>query len=174
MNTISRILCTIAFLASALWLGSLAHLMLSVGTLFSKFPKESSNVAMQAAPALFNASEPVHLALGIVGVVVAVIWVIMALVTSITRKRISRLYGPIIVCVFLVIGLIFASISIGYVTPQINALREAGMSGSDDFEFWHRTSTKLYMIQFISVLLGTIALSWVGQSNSTTQTKAQP
>ena len=72
--TISRILSTICLLAVSLWLGSLAHLMLSVGTLFTRFPKDSSDVAVNAAPALFNVSEPVHLVLGIVAAISAVLW----------------------------------------------------------------------------------------------------
>ncbi|HQY87169.1 MAG TPA: hypothetical protein PK402_00830 [Tepidisphaeraceae bacterium] len=160
---LSRIFGTITFLAVALWVGSLAHLMLSVGTLFSKFPKASSDVAMQGAPALFNVSEPVHLALGIIAVVSSLMW-----------KATSKSLGPIVISGLVVIGLIFAGISIGIVTPQINALREAGMSSSDDFDFWHRTSTKLYMVQFIGVLGAVICLPWALWSSLRTTPKADP
>jgi len=157
MNTISRILSTICLLAISLWLGSLAHLMLSVGTLFTRFPKESSDIAVKAAPALFNVSEPVHLVLGIVAAVSALLW-----------KFTSKSRVVIFVSGLVLVGLIFAGISIGYVTPQINALREAGMSSSDDFDFWHKASTKLYMIQFFGVLGATIVFPWAMASSGKT------
>lgn len=157
--TISRILSTICLLAISLWLGSLAHLMLSVGTLFTKFPKDSSDVAVKAAPALFNVSEPVHVLLGALAVIHMGAWKAVAKSKSLTS---------IAVQISLVIGLIFAGISAYYVTPQINALREAGMSSSDDFDFWHKASTKLYMIQFFGVLGATVTFPWAMASSGKT------
>src|SRR5689334_22826458 len=64
----------VATLGIAVWLGSLVHLLLTVASLFAAFPKATSSVAVQGAPAIFAASERVGLVIAAITLAAAVAW----------------------------------------------------------------------------------------------------
>jgi hypothetical protein len=136
-------------LAIALWLGSLAHTLLTVSTLFATFDKAVSDVAVKAAPAVFAVTEKFHLALAVVGVVSVFLW----------RKRACS--RPRKLIFFLLIGaLLLAIVQIAGVSPRMETLRAAGDSGGALFKQLHGVSSVQYLMQTAALLAAAALLPW--------------
>lgn len=136
-------------LAIALWLGSLAHTLLSVSTLFRAFPKAEGDVAVRAAPVIFTATERFNLALAVVGVFAVFFW---------RRTACSR---PRKLIFFLLIGaLLLAITQIAGISPRMESLRAAGESGGALFKQLHGVSSVQYLVQTVALLASTALLPW--------------
>jgi hypothetical protein len=131
----------------ALWLGSLAHLLLSVISLFRSFPRAESELAPTAANHLFNASETYHLTLALIAVASAGV---LRLIDRVGRYR--------LIPVLLVVALMLAAGTSMFVTTPMNALRAAGEGGGAEFQRLHRVANILYLAQTACVLGAVVAL----------------
>lgn len=131
----------------AVWLGSLVHLLLTVSTLFRAFPKATSSVAVEAAPAVFNATEVFLLVVAGVTLCAAATWCRLA--PARTRSWLAWLLAA-------AAALAFAQHTI--VTTKMNALREAGQGASDAFGMLHGVSSSQYLLQTALVLAATVLL----------------
>jgi hypothetical protein len=129
-----------------LWLGSLAHLLLSVSTLFARFPRAQSDVAVLAAPALFNVSERYHLVLGVIATLLCVGWRLQGC----SRARRLAMWLSLA-------AVIVAAASSYHVTSRINDLRERGLSQTPEFRRLHAFSNGTYLSQTALVLAAFIA-----------------
>lgn len=125
----------------ALWLGSLAHLLISVISLFKTFPKADSDFAPTAANHLFNVSERYHIALGICAVIFCVGWRWFA--CSRKRKILTWL---------IVAALVVAACTTVFVSTPMNRLRAEGLGGSPQFMKLHGVANVLYLLQSALVL----------------------
>ena len=133
--------------ALAVWLGSLAHTLLSVATLFAAFPKNASNVAVEAAPLIFAATEKALLATAAVGLIAIFAWRRCAC----SRPRRWASYAMIAATVLLV-----AQAAI--VSPKMEALRADGEGSSATFKRLHGASSAQYLAQTLCVLIATALL----------------
>ena len=145
-----RLISTLVLLAVALWFGGIAFLFIGVSALFRAFPRAASDVAPQAAPALFHVWERYQLVLAAVALVGAFAWYALA--------RAKRL-----IVLFLLLALAAAGgvVSTTLITPQIDHMREAGQSGSPRFRALHARSMQCYVAQAALLLVSVLMLSWM-------------
>lgn len=142
--TILRCLTTLGI---AIWLGSLVHLLLSVASLFAAFPKAVSQTAVQAAPAIFAATERSGLIVAAVTLAAAVAW------SRFSPGRSRRWIA------FLLAGAaVLAVAQRTIVSAKMDALREAGQSGGDQFRMLHGVSSSQYLVQTGLLLAATLLL----------------
>jgi hypothetical protein len=124
-----------------LWVGSLVHLLISIFSLFGRFPSKESDVAVEAAPVLFYISERYHLLLGSLAVLVA----FAGWVGARSRVRLALL----ILCLT---ALLTAAGSTIWVSARIDQLREAGQRQTPEFARLHRISNVTYLAQTLLVM----------------------
>ena len=143
----SRVASTLVRLSTSLWFGGLIFLFLAVQTLFRTFPRPTSDVAPQAAPALFGAFEKYQLALAAVALVSAFAWYVA------TRSR-----RVIVLFALLALAATGAAVSTALVTPRMVALRAAGQSSSSRFRALHARSRQCYVAQAALLLVSVLML----------------
>ncbi len=131
----------------AVWFGGLVQLLMDVTTLFRAFPKDVSDVAVQAAPELFHQSQWVQAIAGLMTLASVVVMRIFA--CSRGRKWLMR-------CV--VGALVMSATSTLWVTPKIDALRESDQRGSPSFRYWHGVSNMVYLAQLTLVGVSLVLL----------------
>jgi len=120
------------------WTGSLIQLMLGVSSLFRQFPGSSGSlVAVEGAPALFNAAEQLHLGFAAASIVVCWGW---------RQVACSRL-RQIIFWTLLSAGVV-ATLSTVFISSHINELRLSGLSQTAKFKQYHAASSVAYLAQF--------------------------
>lgn len=136
---------TFVLIVLALWLGSLVHLMLSVATLFTRFPKFETTVALEAAPALFRVSERYHLLLALLAVIGTIVW-----------RRLSRVrvVTPLIATILL--AALLAILQLLVVTPRMERARL--VENRPAFDRLHRVSNVQYVSQTVLVLTAALLL----------------
>lgn len=134
-------------LAVAVWLGSLAHTLLTVSVLFASFPKATSATAIEAAPVVFAATERMHVGLALLAVVGVILW---------RRHACNRARRWISYCLFAATAL--AIVQLAAVTPQLNTLRLAGESEGELFGRLHHLSSAQYLAQTACLLVATLLL----------------
>ena len=138
---------SVTTLGIALWVGSLAHLLLSVASLFAAFPKAISQTAVQGAPILFAATERVNLVIAAVTLAAAVAWNWLSPGRS--RRWIAWLLAA---------AAMLAVAQRTIVSAKMDALRDAGLSGGDQFRTLHGVSSSQYLVQTGLLLTGTLLL----------------
>lgn len=136
---------TLASIAIALWLGSLVHLMLSVATLFSTFPKLQSPVAIEGAPALFHVSERYHLILAGIALLTVLIWQMLA------KLKVTAWIGGL-----LLLAAVLATMQLAIVSPRMDAARAAEERAT--FDRLHRVSNVQYVSQTVLVFTAALLL----------------
>ena len=142
-----RLWPALSTLAIAIWLGSLAHTLLTAATLFRTFPKADSDVAVRAAPILFLATERFHLCLAVIAIVAMVLWRRTA--CSRWRRYVSyALFAATLLAVVQSVGL----------TPQMETLRAAGESAGPTFGWLHGASDVQYFLQTACLAVATLLL----------------
>jgi hypothetical protein len=119
-----------------LWMGSLVHLLLSIFSLFGRFPSASSEVAVEAAPALFAMSERYHLVLAFLSLTGCV----MLRLSACSRLRKALMW------VVLLAGLVACGSTL-LISSRIDALRVAGERGGEAFRRYHAASNVAYLLQ---------------------------
>jgi len=122
----------------ALWFGGEMTLFLSVIALFGT----DRSLGFQAAPVLFHAFEKYQIFLSLLAVLLGVIGF------AITRRK------PYLI----ILGLFWAAticalVSTLAITPEIVRLREAGLTGTDQFKSAHGKSMWLYVAEAVALLL---------------------
>ena len=127
---------------SALWLGSLAHTLLTVATLFANFPKAISNVAVEAAPVVFRATERVGLVVAAITLAAAVLW---------NRRSPGRARRWVAWLLAGAATLAVAQTTI--VSAKMDRLRAEGQSGGDTFRSLHGVSSSQYLVQTTLLLV---------------------
>lgn len=138
MNRLFSILTTLCL---GLWAGSLAHLVLTVSSLFKAFPKATSSVALEAAPQVFWITERFHIALALLSVIFLVAW---RLVGCTRAKRWMTLLT--------VLATLLAFLQTFGLSAKMDALRQQGQSGGPEFTRLHHWSTRQYSVQAILVI----------------------
>lgn len=131
----------------ALWLGSLAHTLLTVATLFRAFPKDQTDVAMRAAPVVFAATERLHLALAVLAVMSVLLW-----------RRVACSRWRRLVSYALFAATLLAVVQIAGISPRMDALRVAGESSGSLFKRLHGVSSVQYLLQTACLLVATLLL----------------
>jgi hypothetical protein len=157
----ARILATLVFVTTALWLGGMIFLFISVQTLFSRFPRSTTSVAVQAAPELFGVFEKYQLVLAAVALTAAFAWYVAA-----------RARWIIAIFVLLAIAAVGAVVSYTLITPRIEQLRLAGQSGSPRFARLHARSMQCYVTQAALLMGATLALPMAATRRTTTEASA--
>lgn len=132
----------LASICLALWLGSLAHTLLSVATLFKAYPKAVSDVAVKGAPAIFAATERYHMFLAAASLATVVMW--RRTGCSPARRWITR---------FLYAATALAIVQLAIISPKMEALRAAGESGNPQFGQLHGVSSVQYLMQTACLLI---------------------
>ena len=145
-DALSATLRIVTTVGIALWLGSLAHLLLTVGSLFAAFPKAISSVAVEAAPVIFRASERAGLIVAAVTLAAAVSWNWRSAARS--RRWIAWL---------LAVAATLAVMQTTIVSARMERLRADGLSSGDAFRTLHRASSSQYLVQ-TALLLTSCAL----------------
>lgn len=135
-NLLAAALRILTTLGIALWLGSLAHLLLTVATLFAAFPKAKSTVAVEAAPVVFRASERAGLIIAAITLAAAVAW------NWKTPTRARRWIAWLLAA-----AAILAVAQTTLVSARMDALRAEGQSGNDTFRTLHGVSSSQYLVQ---------------------------
>lgn len=143
----NRLLSILTTLVLALWAGSLAHLVLTVSSLFTAFPKAVSTVAIEAAPRIFFVTERYHLALAILAIALLVASRVLVGCSKAKRWTFA----------FTLLASILAAVQMFGISPKMDALRDEGKSGGEEFTKLHRVSSAQYMIQ-MAFVLGAVAL----------------
>ena len=133
---------TLFALASALWLGGLVSLFVSVQTLFS----HDRDLALVAAPVLFDVFDLYQRGLAVAGIV-AVVGVLL------TRPNRSAVAGSIL----LALNVVPAAVVAFYVMPKMSGLLASNAGSSPDFKWLHGLSMMLYCGETL-LLLGTVLL----------------
>jgi hypothetical protein len=128
-----KVLPAIVSLACALWLGGLVALLMSVTTVFGI----SREIAVQVAPRLFHRFEPYLLTLVGVAIAATIAW----------RMLVSCSKAKKLLLALLLSAAVPAVVSIAFITPRIDALREAGQSQTPEFRRIHGVSNVLYLVQ---------------------------
>jgi hypothetical protein len=141
------VLRSVTTLGIAIWLGSLVHLLLSVASLFAAFPKAVSSVAVQAAPAIFKASE-------IFGLIIAAI----TLAATVAWSRVSPGRSRKWIAWLLAAAATLTVAQRTIVSAKMDSLREAGQSGGDTFRSLHGVSSSQYLVQTGLLLAATLTL----------------
>ena len=146
----ARLISTLVSLVLSLWLGGIVFLFIGVSTLFRAFPRPASDVAPQAAPALFHVWERYQLTLAAVALVSAFAWYVIV--------RTKRL-----VVLFLLLTLASAGgvVSTTLITPRIDPMREAGQSSTAEFRALHARSMQCYVAQAALLLVSVLMTSWM-------------
>lgn len=132
-------------LAIALWLGSLAHTLLTVASLFRAHPKATSNVAVNAAPTVFAVTERYHLGLAVVAIIAVMLW---------RRVACSRWRRFVSYALFAATAL--AVLQIAAISPRMESLRAAGDLAA--FGKLHGVSSVQYLAQTACLLVATLLL----------------
>src|SRR5688500_11785920 len=143
----SRVASTLVWLSTSLWFGGMIFLFLAVQTLFRAFPRGSSDVAPQAAPALFNAFERYQLAVAAVALLGAFAWYVTT-----RSKRLIVLFA------LLALAATGAAVSTALITPRMEQLRMAGQSSSSPFKSLHARSMQCYVAQAALLLVSVLML----------------
>jgi hypothetical protein len=133
-----HLISTLVTLTWALWFGALIALFVFVQTLFSN----DRDIAVEAAPQLFMAFQKYHLILASIALMCAVAW------------RISAPSKPAL-AIFILLGLAACcgvAVSLWIIGPM-NALRESGLGGSDEFKRLHGRSMLLFFGQAFFLLI---------------------
>ena len=143
----SRLAALITWVCTALWFGAMMFLLAGVTRLFAEFPKQTSDVAVQAAPCLFATFEKYQLVLALIALVAAFGWYLA------TRAR-------LVMILFILLALAAAggAISTNFISAKMHALREAGRSGSPEFMRLHGRSMIVYTCQAALLLVAVIML----------------
>lgn len=128
-------------LVIALWLGSLAHTLLTVSSLFRAFPKAESRVAVDAAPVVFAVTEQFHLGLAVAGLIAIALW-----------------RAPARIGVALAMAAILAFVQVFGISPRMETLRAAGEGSGPAFARLHGVSSVQYLAQTLCLLVATILL----------------
>jgi hypothetical protein len=146
----ARLISTLVSLVLSLWLGGIVFLFIGVSTLFRAFPRPASDVAPQAAPALFHVWERYQLVLAAVALLSVFAWYV------IVRTK------PLIV-LFLLLTLASATgiVSTILITPRIDQMREAGQSSTAEFRALHGRSMQCYIAQAALLLVSVVMTSWM-------------
>ena len=121
--------------------------MLTVASLFAAFPKAVSGVAVDAAPAIFKASE-------LFGLAVAA----MTLAASVAWCRVSPTRGRKWIAWLLAAAATLAVAQRTIVSAKMDSLRESGQSGGDTFRALHGLSSSQYLVQTGLLLAATLTL----------------
>ena len=143
----SRVASTLVWLSTSLWFGGMIFLFVSVQTLFRAFPRPASDVAPQAAPALFDVFERYQLALAAAALIGAFVWYL-----AVRSKRV------IVIFAMLAIAAAGAAISTTLITPPMQQLRAAGQTASPRFRALHGRSMQCYLAQAGLLLVVTLLL----------------
>lgn len=144
MNRALSILLTIVL---ALWAGSLAHLVLTVSSLFTAFPKAVSNVAVEAAPRVFFVTERYHLVLALLAIGVLIASRLLVGCSKAKRWTFA----------LTMLAAILAAVQMVAVSPKMDALRAQHLGGGPEFTRLHRLSTTQYLLQ-MALVVGAAAL----------------
>jgi len=138
-----HLLSIIATLAWALWFGAVMALFVFVLALFHN----NREIAVQAAPQLFDAFEKYHLWLAAIALAATVLWQIVApsklVVTNFVLLAIAAGCGVVL--------------GVWFIGPM-NALREQGLSGSAEFKKLHVQSMWFFMGEATTLLIHGIIL----------------
>jgi len=142
-----RLIATLVSVVVSLWLGGIVFLFVGVSALFRAFPRPASDVAPQAAPALFYVWERYQLVLAAVALVGAFAWYVLS--------RAKRL-----IVLFLLLALAAAGgvVSTTLITPRMDRLREAGQSNTPRFRALHARSMQCYIGQASLLLVAALVL----------------
>jgi len=159
----SRIASTVAWVCVALWLGGMIFLFLAVQTLFAAFPRATSDVALQGAPALFRAFEKYQ-------IVVAALALIGTFAWYLTRR------DRLVMAVFVLLALAAAGavVSTTLVTTRMERLRMAGESTSPQFRKLHGRSMMIYTSQAALLLGAAVMLPLAAGRDRRTNPEAAP
>jgi hypothetical protein len=124
-------------------------LFMAVTRLFAAFPRQSSDVAVQAAPRLFAMFETYQLVLAVIALAATFGWYLA------TRAK-------LVMMLFVLLALAAAggAISTNLISAKMHALREAGQSGSPEFMQLHGRSMIVYTCQAALLLVAVIMLSF--------------
>jgi hypothetical protein len=144
-----RFISTLVSLVLALWFGGIVFLFIGVSTLFRAFPRPASDVAPQAAPALFHVWERYQLVLAAVALVGVFAWYLLA--------RAKRL---IVLFLMLALSAVGGVVATTLITPRIDQMREAGQSGAPRFRALHARSMQCYVAQAGLLMVSVLMLSW--------------
>jgi len=138
-----HLISTLVTITWALWFGALIALFLFVQTLFNN----NREIAVEAAPQLFMVFQKYHLILAAIALMSVVAWRIAAPSKS-------------ALVIFILLGLAACcgvAVSLWIIGPM-NALRESGLSGSDEFKRLHGRSMMLFVGQAFFLLISGIIL----------------
>ena len=144
MSHVARIIVS---LSTSLWFGGMIFLFMAVQTLFRTFPRPASDVAPQAAPALFNVFETYQLVLAAVALLGAFAWYVT-----------TRAKRVIVLFVLLALAATGAAVSTALITPRMEQLRAAGQSASSRFKSLHARSMQCYVAQAALLLVSVLML----------------
>lgn len=151
----ARLLSTLVSFIWALWFGGMVMLLASVLWLFAAFPGDRET-AGRGASVLFHLFESCQLALAAVALLGTFAW---------------RFFGSarLKTVLFVMFGLATAGAvaSATLVTPQVEALRQRGLSGTPEFKAAHRLSSGVYMAGAAALLLAGVVLPAAVRSDAT-------
>jgi hypothetical protein len=144
---VARFASIVLWVSLALWFGGMIFLFVAVQTLFRSFPRGSSAVALEAAPALFRMFETYQLFLAGVALLAAFAWCFA------TRSR-------WVMAIFLLLALAAtgAAVSPTLITSKMEQLRAVGQSGSPEFRRLHGWSMQIYLAQAGALLVSVAML----------------
>jgi hypothetical protein len=143
----SRVASILVRLSTSLWFGGMIFLFIAVQTLFRAFPRPASEVAPQAAPALFAVFERYQLALAAVALLSAFAWYVT-----------TRSGRVIVLFALLALAATGAAVSTALITPRMEQLRTAGQSSSSRFKALHARSMQCYVAQAALLLVSVLML----------------
>jgi hypothetical protein len=158
LSKLAVVSMAVVTIAIALWLGSLAHTLLSVWSLFDAHPRAQSDVAVRAAPVIFYITERANVVVGLIGIVAAMVW-------SFTSRaaRLRWLIGALVVALLLSIAQTLL------ISTRMDALRESGLGGGPEFMKLHGIANVQYLVQLLLLLVSAAALPWVIRSSHGTR-----
>ena len=134
-----RILPYIIGLTTALWLGGLVTLFISLISIF----KFNRGIGATVGPVLFSKFEPFQIGLGLIAIICTVAWRMYAC---------SRAKKILLACLLAAVSI--AVISFAYLTPQITQMAaDETANASEQFARLHKTSEMLYNVMAVLVLI---------------------
>ena len=136
---------TLFALASALWLGGLVSLFVSVQTLFS----HDRDLALVAAPVLFDVFDLYQRGLAVAG---------MVAVVGVLLTRPNR--AAVISAFLLMANVVPAAVVAFYVMPKMSGLLASNAGSSPDFKWLHGLSMMLYCGETLLLLGVVLLLPW--------------
>lgn len=153
----ARIAATLVWIAVALWFGGMMFLFVAVQTLFRAFPRGTSTVALESAPALFGVFEKYQLILASVALVAAFVWYVAT-----RSKRVMTIF------ILLALAAAAGVASTTMITPKMERLRKSGESSSAEFRQLHGRSMLVYVSQAGVLLVTALMLPAAPTARRTT------